>query len=397
MANLAEDPVTRLGLDWEIGTDSGWRIYGAQLVLAFVQRGTPEPVLLAPPLEQSFPALVRARLGPMFDRSRVARSEKAPGQSMRVQYPVLRALANQMQALTTNDDIKAPRNIGMLVFEDTHFDRAALARSLAYDYLVTPSEWNAQIVRGYGLDNVGASMQGVDPTIFHPAPRAGLFSDRFVIFSGGKLEYRKGQDLVVAAFRRFLERHSDAMLLTAWHNHWPGLMAEMGRSGLVQGQPRINDGRLEVRAWLADNGVPADAVVDIGLQPNVVMGQIIREADVAVFPNRCEGGTNLVAMEAMACGVPTILSANTGHLDLLGAHCYPLTKQLAVPGPTSMFRGTDGWGESDVDEIVEVLESVYTRRQEARERGEQAAAYMRNHSWGHSAAQFLRLIEPVTR
>jgi hypothetical protein len=44
------------------------------------------------------------------------------------------------------------------------------------------------------------------------------------------------------------------------------------------------------------------------------MPQILREIDVAVVPNRFEGGTNLVAMECMACGMPVILSANTGYL-----------------------------------------------------------------------------------
>ena len=44
------------------------------------------------------------------------------------------------------------------------------------------------------------------------------------------------------------------------------------------------------------------------------MGAVMQEADVALFPNRCEGGNNLVALEAIASGVPTILSANTGHL-----------------------------------------------------------------------------------
>ena len=51
--------------------------------------------------------------------------------------------------------------------------------------------------------------------------------------------------------------------------------------------------------------------------PNVGMPHVLHEADVALFPNRAEGGTNLVAMECLASGIPTILSANTGHLDLL--------------------------------------------------------------------------------
>ena len=50
-----------------------------------------------------------------------------------------------------------------------------------------------------------------------------LLPGRFVVFSGGKLELRKGQDIVVAAFRAFVERHPDAVLVNAWHNAWPKL------------------------------------------------------------------------------------------------------------------------------------------------------------------------------
>ena len=45
---------------------------------------------------------------------------------------------------------------------------------------------------------------------------------KFVVFSGGKLEWRKGQDLVLAAFRNLLQRNpslrgaAGAILVTAW-------------------------------------------------------------------------------------------------------------------------------------------------------------------------------------
>ena len=79
-------------------------------------------------------------------------------------------------------------------------------------------------------------------------------------------------------------------------------------------------------------------------------------------------------MEALASGVPTILSDNTGHKDLVrrvckekaqskkkkkknkkkvkeelkGDGCYGLTTQAEVPGHY-------GWGESSIEEIVEAL------------------------------------------
>jgi hypothetical protein len=57
--------------------------------------------------------------------------------------------------------------------------------------------------------------------LFRPRPKTGWHGDRFKIFSGGKLEFRKGQDLVLLAFRAFAHRHSDVLLGTAWSQPWP--------------------------------------------------------------------------------------------------------------------------------------------------------------------------------
>src|SRR5207249_2993783 len=106
--------------------------------------------------------------------------------------------------------------------------------------------------------------------------------DRFTIFSGGKLEYRKGQDIVVAAFREFHRRHPDSRLMIAWHNHWPHTMKEIGTAGHVRGVPPVDaTHRADMTAWLAANGVPANAVIDLGLRGNADMAACVARADVA--------------------------------------------------------------------------------------------------------------------
>jgi glycosyltransferase involved in cell wall biosynthesis len=117
---------------------------------------------------------------------------------------------------------------------------------------------------------------------------------------------------------------------------------------------------------------------------------LYREMDVGVFPNRCEGGTNLVAMECMACGVPTILSRNTGHLDLIAPDCcFPLEQQSQIDGPDHL-----GWGESDLEEIVATLESVHRDRTESLARATRGAAFMNAMTWAHTARRLSTVIEP---
>ena len=154
------------------------------------------------------------------------------------------------------------------------------------------------------------------------------------------------------------------------------------------------DGHPDILDWAVANGIPREAVVVIGPTPNIAMPHVIREADVALFPNRAEGGTNLVAMECMACGIPTILSANTGHLDLLrhDGVAIPLTRQAPV---TRGGIDTTDWGDSDVEEAVEALESVWRDREAARRIGQRGADLMAEMDWRRQTDQLLRAIEPL--
>ena len=137
--------------------------------------------------------------------------------------------------------------------------------------------------------------------------------------------------------------------------------------------------------------MPEDAFVDLGWVPNWQTAAILRDMDVGLFHNRCEGGTNLVAMEAMACGVPCILSANTGPLDIIdGDNCFPLLDQTPISKSGDEF---EMWRESKVEEIVVTLELVYADREEARRRGAVGAKPMKGLSWSHQTERLLGLIE----
>jgi glycosyltransferase involved in cell wall biosynthesis len=371
----------RVAFDWQLSTSTGWGVYGLNLALHSLRTGRALPIPLTEPSLDGLDPLQRR----LLDRV-VAPSARRRGAGEA--QLVLRALGNGM--VGAEGSYEGKPEVGVVFFEDTALDAAAVARARRFERIVAGSTWNGEVLRGLGLDNVEVSLQGIDPTVFHPAPRSGWLGDRFVVFSGGKLEYRKGQDIVVAAFREFHLRHPDSLLMVAWHNHWPQTMAEIPMRGLVRGVPRVDaHGRLDVSDWLVRNGLPADSFVDLGLAPNSQMGRIVREADVALFPNRCEGGTNLVAMECMASGVPTILSANTGHLDLVReSDCYGLYQQGLAVG-TRQFRGVEGWGESSVEEIVSVLEKVYTDREEAGRRAAAGAERMQGFAWSHRIDELL--------
>ncbi|MBK8005947.1 MAG: glycosyltransferase family 4 protein [Gemmatimonadetes bacterium] len=385
-------------LDWQIGTGTGWQVFGLNLALQLACDGRVVPLLLEPvdpallaPLHRHALALSLAQQAEL--RGMLAAVGSA---GLDCDYPVLRALGNGFQGNPAGATLRSARDLGVIFFEDTALTPDALARARRLDCIIAGSAWNGALLRAAGLPRVHVIPQGIDPTIFHPAERSGLLRDRFVVFSGGKLEYRKGQDLVIAAFRAFRQRHPEALLLTAWHNPWPQTLVGLDSAGHVRGLPGVDQaGRLQLLPWLAANGVPAGSVLDVGALPNHQMAATVREADVALFPNRCEGGTNLVAMEAMACGVPALVAANSGQLDLLAEPeaAVPLTRQGPPRGACPFYQGREGWGESDVEEMLEALEAAWQHREAMQERGRRAAAWMaRAWSWRSRTQEVLGVL-----
>jgi glycosyltransferase involved in cell wall biosynthesis len=381
-------------IDWQLSSYFGWGIYGINLMLNWIQQ-QPHPLLTNLRIRQSdlkLNPLEWAKIQPGLEPSWEWNAKMAGmlGRRVTLDIPVLHAMGNDFGVSASGAHgvyLFGTPSLGVTFFESTRFSVEGLERAKAYPLIIAGSTWNFNLLEHAGIPSA-LVLQGVDPTKFHPAPRAGWFANRFAIFSGGKLEYRKGQDIVLHAFRIFARRHADAVLITAWDSPWPeearGLDPDSGLTPVCF-HP---DGRVDAAGWAANNGISAHQFVDLGAQPNSEMARIYREMDVALFANRAEGGTNLVAMECMACGVPVVLSANTGHLDLITPdRCFPLLRQVPLDLPDHQ-----GWAESDIDEIVETLELVRNNQAESLNRSAQAARFMSTLTWAETAKQMSEAI-----
>lgn len=385
------------GINWQISVSSGWGVLGLNLALQAEQDRRIAPVPLARTINsESIPPEYKPWMEKILGRERVVRDifEVNPNDRHECEFPVVHSLGNRLGSYDAADRIVGSNNLAIIFSEDTFFPPGAKKIAGRFDLILGGSTWNTNMLRRNGIANVDTLIQGVDLDLFRPIRPRGTSQTPFFIFSGGKIEYRKGQDITVAAFRKFHKRHKEAVLITAWHNHWPKSIEGIDHKGHVDGLPSVgDDGQLDITNWLETNGIPKNASYNLGVTANSLMPAIYGQADVAVFTNRCEGGTNMAAMECLACGIPTILSKNTGHLDLIDeSFCYPLNAQ----GPVDIvfpYKGTDEWGESDVDEVVELLERVYCDRKEAEAKGEAATRFMQEWSWKHRYGELIGYLE----
>tara|TARA_B100000315_G_C14587217_1_gene593690 strand:+ start:2358 stop:3548 length:1191 start_codon:yes stop_codon:yes gene_type:complete len=385
-----------LVVGWRPSSVSGWGVYGQNLIRQLIEKGH-NPVLYSAPHLLDVTPEVAALLQPALQRQVHLQELLEKVGLLEFDYPVLHALRNDFLPSLDDQVARGDKNIGVIFFESTAISIEGLARARDYDLIVTGSTWNAEILASRGLTNVANVFQGIDDTVFHPRDNTGKYPDRFVIYSGGKLEYRKAQDVVIAAFREFHSNHPEALLTFAWANQWTAILPTISNSKFTSGQPDVVDDEMMIDDWLIKNGLAEDSFINLGMLPNKDLPDQIASADMAVFPNRCEPGTNLVAMEAMAMGLPTILAANTGQLDLIeDGNCYQLNDQTPVE-PYAPYNEVEGWREPTVEETLERMEEIYSNRDEAKRRGDKAAAFLRNLSWSNQIDRLLTEIDALYR
>jgi glycosyltransferase involved in cell wall biosynthesis len=387
-------------LGWQISTVHGWGVVGLNLALNWASDQQIESAATAFDLALiDVDPIQKCALAPFIKRSQEVQKvlqSHANGQMM-YNGTFLASLGNdfRMGASAHNVTITSNSMIGVIAFE-LSLSAEGLERAKHFSRIVTHSSWNERVLRAYGIENVLTVPQGIDPAYFCPGPKHGFFRDRFLIFSGGKAEYRKAQDIVLAAFKVFSERHPEAVLVTAWHNFWPETIQSLDWSGLLSPVVFNEKKQFNVPGWAIANGVRADRLIDLGIVPNLKMPMVLREMDVALFPNRCEGATNMVAMECMACALPVILSRNTGHVDLIEKieknSCYTLDDQRQTARGFPGIGGVSGWGESQIHEVVERLEQVFSDRAEAKRRGRRAAERLAQLTWQATAEQLKEIV-----
>jgi len=285
-------------------------------------------------------------------------------------YPIIQSLEHDLQPY--QGYLKGSKKIG-LCFSDRFIpeDLAQKARA-NFDYIIAGSEWSKNLLKKYGVESI-VIHQGVDPFIFNKNhKKKEVFIDDFVVFSGGKFEHRKGQDVFIKAYKTFQDRHPDVRLVCAWVNSYTK-----------------NDGFKH----LQEANIDLSRVIRIPLMMNNCMANIYQNTDVGVFPSRCEAGTNLVMMEYMACGKPAIATIGTGQADLLTPNNSRIIESLGACSLQENGKEISIWEEPSSESILENLEWAYNNRSKLSKLGTEGAKTMTQKTWAHMASSILDLID----
>lgn len=156
------------------------------------------------------------------------------------------------------------------------------------DHVICVSEATKQdLIKVYGLIKAPISVvhHGVDARFKPDVPRLDFLPEKYVLFVGNRTHY-KDADVLYRAFQRVSEQDPDVSLLC------------VGGEGLGEAESaRLRD--LGIRDRVSQRFLGDDSIISA-----------YANAEAFVFPSHFEG-FGLPAVEAMACGAPTILARAT--------------------------------------------------------------------------------------
>ncbi|MGD0058527.1 MAG: glycosyltransferase [Verrucomicrobiia bacterium] len=254
-----------------------------------------------------------------------------------------------------------------------------------------PSEYVRRVYVDSGVapGKVHVVPNGIDPERFRPGvtplPLATSKTFKF-LFVGGTI-HRKGPDLLLKAFTENFTAADDVCLV----------IKDFGGESVYAGQTLQE----QIQAAQARPGAPEIVYLTDELAADAMPG-LYAACDCLVHPYRGEGFA-LPVLEAMACGLPVIVTAGGATDDFATEdRAYPISASRQRigyrVGPFRLAR--PGWLlEPSFDELKQRMGWVFEHRDEARTKGQRASEVARRDwTWDRAArvaAQRLRALAAV--
>jgi glycosyltransferase involved in cell wall biosynthesis len=223
----------------------------------------------------------------------------------------------------------------------------ARREALEADFILAPSAYVESTLREIGVrpERILVLPYGVRADRFAPAQGNPRKEHPFRILYVGQISQRKGLAYLLEAVRRLGRGDVELLLVGSIVGSGAGLRPYAGRFRHLANRPHSE------------------------------LPEIYRSADLFVYPSLHEGSAQAI-MEAMACGLPAIVTPNSGSLVRDG-----------IEGRLVPIR--------DVDALAGAIEELYADRERLRAFGAAARQRAEAHDWNNYAARFAELLAGV--
>jgi glycosyltransferase involved in cell wall biosynthesis len=200
--------------------------------------------------------------------------------------------------------------------------RAMLAE---VDYVLSPSSYvtDSFLSRGFKPAQILQNIYPVNLSNFSPSAGPRPKDRPLTLINTGGLSLRKGSPYLLEAFRLIRQKHPTARLI------------------LIQS---VRDDMKDVLSRFRDLPIEWSPTL-----PHPALAELLRSADIFILPSVEEGLARTV-LEAIACGLPVIVTPNTGANDFvqpgLGGEVVPIRDPRAIADAVLKWADkilTPGW------------------------------------------------------
>lgn len=301
------------------------------------------------------------------------------GRMMDVRDPaVLQASKNPLQpemAVVIHEQPKSywinsnfQKRLAIVPFETTVIPASWIPRINVCDVLMVPCKQNIEAYKNSGVKiPIELIHWGIDPNKFSELKRTE--GRTFTFGTMGALSNRKGTDILVKAFEKAFPNGEDVQLIC--------------KTSFNQYHFMSKDKRIKVDM----TPVPHDELIE----------NFFQKVDCFVFPTRGEG-FGLTPLEAMATGIPAIVTGWSGPLEYMVPDVGWLIDHTMVDATdfsNVVYKENCGqWAEPSLDHLVELMRYAYEHQDEVKQKGANAAQYVRdNWLWSDKIKMFHNVIE----
>lgn len=281
------------------------------------------------------------------------------------------------------------RSIGFTMLECDRIPYSWVLKCNSMDEVWVPSSFNRVTFAQSGVDERKLMVMplGVDEARFFPSAQPLDLPGRrgFNFVSVFEWVPRKGYDLLLRAYFEEFSWEDDVTLILRVHNNTfydpSGIMISREIKGFEE---RFSRGKK-----------PAPIILLPGVLEPQDMPRLYSAGDCFVLPSRGEGW-DMPAIEAMACGLPAIITNWSGHLEYVRpgmAYLIDIEGLEPVPPmspPNDRIYAGARWAKPSLEGLKSLMRHVVENREEARQVGMAASAHVRGHyTWGHTARRIL--------
>jgi glycosyltransferase involved in cell wall biosynthesis len=257
--------------------------------------------------------------------------------------------------------------------------------------LVTPSSWSKMKLLEFGFpeEKVFVVPHGVSTDIFYPLTTEekksvrqsiGLTSEDFVFLNLGAMIYNKGIDILVKAFSVILQRHPHAKLVLKDDKNLYRISGADVVGQILKNNPQLATTQL----------LNAVKILSITL-PVSEMRNLYGMADTYASPYRAEG-FNLPIIEAVACGVPVIVTKGGSTDDFCDDRVGAKIPAQRIDNTARGYQAPGYTLEPDLEFLISAMEAATTSPQTGAEDFALGRAEMlERYSWGACVEQLSRL------